>query len=105
MDKDAFEAFKSSHDICDNELAHSFRYDLLAQGGQRPGMEMYRTFRGADPDKKPMLRARGLLKDEPVVEEVEPEAMEAPEPPMLPTKPGAAPTAPIKPTIKPTIKK
>ena len=34
LDKDAFEAFKLSHDLCDKELAHSFRYDLLAQGGQ-----------------------------------------------------------------------
>ena len=67
LDKDAFAAFKECRDICDKELAHSFRYDLLAQGGQRPGMEMYRKFRGADPDKTAMLKARGLWK-EPVVE-------------------------------------
>mgnify|MGYP003291335295 CR=1 FL=1 len=62
-------------DICDKELAHSFRFDLLAQGGQKPGMEMYRKFRGADPDKAAMLKARGLWQEpvveEPVVEEVE----------------------------------
>ena len=68
LDKDAFEAFRQSRDICDKELAHSFRYDLLAQGGQKPGMEMYRKFRGADPDKTAMLKARGLYQ-EPVVEE------------------------------------
>ncbi|MBO5801653.1 MAG: M3 family metallopeptidase [Alistipes sp.] len=67
LDKDAFAAFKECRDICDKELAHSFRYDLLAQGGQRPGMDMYRKFRGADPDKTAMLKARGLWK-EPVVE-------------------------------------
>ena len=67
LDKDAFEAFKLSHDLCDKELARSFRHDLLAQGGQKPGMDMYRKFRGADPDKTPMLKARGLWK-EPVVE-------------------------------------
>ena len=67
LDKDAFEAFRQSRDICDKELAHSFRYDLLAQGGQKPGMEMYRKFRGADPDKTAMLKARGLYQ-EPVVE-------------------------------------
>ena len=102
LDKDAFEAFKSSHDICDNELAHSFRYDLLAQGGQRPGMEMYRTFRGADPDKKPMLRARGLLKEEPVVEETEVvETVELPTHPVTPgMAPKTAPAAPLKPVIK-----
>ena len=68
LDKDAFEAFKLSSDICDKDLAHSFRYDLLAQGGQKPGMEMYRKFRGADPDKTAMLKARGIYQ-EPVVEE------------------------------------
>ena len=32
-------------------------------------MEMYRTFRGADPDKVPMLKARGLWHEpEPVVD-------------------------------------
>ena len=70
LDKDAFEAFKLSSDICDKELARSFRYDLLAQGGQKPGMEMYRKFRGADPDKTAMLKARGLYQEpEPVVED------------------------------------
>ena len=66
LDKDAFAAFKQSRDLCDKDLARSFRYDLLAQGGQRPGMEMYRKFRGADPDKLPMLKARGLW-SEPVI--------------------------------------
>ena len=69
LDKDAFAAFKERRDICDKELATSLRYDLLAQGGQKPGMDMYLKFRGAAPDKKPMLRARGLWKDpEPVVD-------------------------------------
>ena len=104
LDKDAFEAFKSSHDICDKDLAHSFRYDLLAQGGQRPGMEMYRTFRGADPDKVPMLRARGLWNEPEPTEEVETEELESPV--IVPagdlstSKPGQAPKTPIKPSIR-----
>lgn len=104
LDKDAFEAFKSSHDICDKDLAHSFRYDLLAQGGQRPGMEMYRTFRGADPDKMPMLRARGLWNEPEPTEEVETEELESPV--IVPagdlstSKPGQAPKTPIKPSIR-----
>ena len=106
LDKDAFEAFKSSHDICDPALAHSFRYDLLAQGGQRPGMEMYRKFRGADPDKKPMLRARGLLKEEPVVEEVAEDVVEVElASPELRTKPGVAPKVAPREPLKTTIKK
>ena len=104
LDKDAFEAFKSSHDICDKDLAHSFRYDLLAQGGQRPGMEMYRTFRGADPDKVPMLRARGLWNEPEPTEEVETEELESPV--IVPAgdfsapKPGQAPKTPVKPSIR-----
>ena len=88
LDKDAFAAFKECRDICDKELAHSFRYDLLAQGGQRPGMEMYRKFRGADPDKTAMLKARGLWK-EPVVEveeSIEPGAELKPEVPNRPNR-------------------
>jgi hypothetical protein len=58
-------------------------------------MEMYRKFRGADPNKEPMLRSRGLLKDEPAVEETLEDA-EA----VMPQQPGKAPVAPLKPTIK-----
>ena len=81
LDKDAFAAFAESRDICDKELAHSFRYDLLAQGGQRAGMDMYRKFRGADPDKTAMLKARGLW-TEPVVEEQVDEVVETAEAPV-----------------------
>ena len=104
LDKDAFEAFKSSRDICDKELAKSFRYDLLAQGGQRPGMEMYRTFRGADPDKTPMLKARGLWKEpEPIVDTLAEDATELrpmvePGKPMLQTQPKTG--RPVRPMIK-----
>ena len=80
LDKDAFAAFKQSSDICDKELAHSFRYDLLAQGGQLPGMEMYRKFRGADPDKTAMLKARGLWSEPEVVDSLGDESMEPAEP-------------------------
>ena len=78
LDKDAFEAFKLSSDICDKELARSFRYDLLAQGGQKPGMEMYRKFRGADPDKTAMLKARGIYQEPEVVDTLEVALEEAP---------------------------
>ena len=97
LDKDAFEAFKSCSDICDKELAESFRYDVLAQGGQRPGMEMYRKFRGANPDKTPMLRARGLW-EEPVVEEQNTE--EVINNNVERFTPGNAPKTPLKHSIK-----
>ena len=105
LDKDAFAAFKESSDICDKELARSFRYDLLAQGGQRAGMDMYRTFRGANPDKTAMLKARGLWK-EPVEEVVETEVVET-APATLGTSikadPGKRPMIPVKETKKPTL--
>ena len=105
LDKDAFAAFKESSDICDKELARSFRYDLLAQGGQRAGMDMYRTFRGANPDKTAMLKARGLWK-EPVEEVVETEVVES-APAALGTSikadPGKRPMIPVKETKKPTL--
>ena len=108
LDKDAFEAFKASSDICDKEIARSFRYDLLAQGGQRGGMDMYRTFRGADPDKTAMLKARGLWK-EPVVEVEEVVESEATAEELgadIRKEPGKAPVlSPKKPTIKPTLSK
>ena len=105
LDKDAFAAFKESSDICDKELARSFRYDILAQGGQRASMDMYRTFRGANPDKTAMLKARGLWK-EPVEEVVETEVVES-APAALGTSikadPGKRPMIPVKETKKPTL--
>ena len=96
LDQDAFAAFKERRDLCDKELAKLFRYELLAQGGQRPGMEMYRAFRGADPDKKPMLRARGLWN--------EPEPVDTLEEGVVDAQPIVEPGRPIRPTIIPAQK-
>ena len=90
LDKDAFAAFKERRDICDKDLAKSFRYDLLAQGGQKPGMDMYLKFRGAAPDKKPMLRARGLWKDPEPVDSLQQPTHETPKPVFRP-QPGTRP--------------
>ena len=68
LDQDAFEAFRESGDLFNREIAHRLRYKLLARGGEEDGMSLYRAFRLHDPDKKPMLRSRGLWED-PVVEE------------------------------------
>ena len=62
---------------------------------------MYRKFRGANPDKTPMLRARGLLKPEPVVEEqAEETAVEIVDKTVVPVKPVKPAKAPLKPSIK-----
>lgn len=73
LDKDAFEAFVESGDLFNTTIATSFREEILSRGGTRPGMEMYRAFRGANPDKDALLRARGFIEQEPLVEEAEQE--------------------------------
>ena len=75
LDKDAYQAFVESGDIFDKVTAERFRREVLSRGGTRPGMDMYRAFRGAEPDKSAMLIARGLVDAEEVAEE---EQMELP---------------------------
>lgn len=69
LDKDAFQAFVESGDLFDRATAERFRREVLSRGGSRDGMDMYRAFRGADPDKNAMLVARGLVAPEPEVEQ------------------------------------
>ena len=59
LDKDAYELFKQKG-IFDNETAMSFRRNILEMGGSDEPMELYRRFRGADPDPAALVRARGL---------------------------------------------
>lgn len=65
LDKDTFEAFRESGDLFNKKIADDFRRKVLARGGSEDGMTMYRDFRGKDPDKKAMLRSRGLWTPEP----------------------------------------
>jgi peptidyl-dipeptidase Dcp len=59
LDADAFMAFKET-DILDQETAARYREESLSKGGTRPGMELYRNFRGRDPEIGPLLEKRGL---------------------------------------------
>jgi peptidyl-dipeptidase Dcp len=59
LDADAFQAFKETG-LFDRETAERFRREVLSQGGTRPGMELYRNFRGRDPSIEPLLERRGL---------------------------------------------
>ena len=59
LDKDAFELFRQKG-IFDTETAMSFRRNILEKGGSDEAMDLYRRFRGADPDPKALVRARGL---------------------------------------------
>jgi peptidyl-dipeptidase Dcp len=58
LDADAFEAFKENS-LFDQATAAKLR-QLLSRGGSRPGMELYREFRGRDPEIAPLLTRRGL---------------------------------------------
>jgi len=60
LDADAFEFFKEKG-IFNPEVASRFR-KLLEAGGTRHPSEVYREFRGKDPDPEALLRRAGLLK-------------------------------------------
>ena len=59
LDKDAFELFMEKG-VFDTETSMSFRRNILEKGGSEEPMELYRRFRGADPDPSALTRARGL---------------------------------------------
>ncbi len=60
LDSDAFEAFKENG-LFDQATAESFRKNILERGGTEDPMVLYKKFRGAEPDIKPLLKRRGLL--------------------------------------------
>ena len=62
LDADAFDAFKETGDIFDQETAGKFRKYILTEGGWDEPMDQYLRFRGQEPTEVPLLRNRGLLK-------------------------------------------
>ena len=73
LDKDAFEAFVESGNLFNTDIAAAFRKEILSKGGMRRGMDMYRAFRGKNPDKEALLRARGFIEEDEAVEQELPE--------------------------------
>lgn len=63
LDTDAFEAFKTTT-LFNPEKAKSFRENVLEKGGTEDPMVLYKRFRGAKPSIEPLLRKRGLDKNE-----------------------------------------
>ncbi|MCY4780881.1 M3 family metallopeptidase [Sphingobacterium sp. UT-1RO-CII-1] len=59
LDSDAFAAFKEKS-VYDEGTATSFRRNILERGGTGNPAEMYRQFRGADPDPIYLMKKRGL---------------------------------------------
>ena len=75
LDKDAFAAFAETGDIFNRRTAQAFR-KLLSSGGKKDGMTLYREFRGAEPSREPLLKARGLWVEPELTEEPNPENTE-----------------------------
>ena len=60
LDCDAFQAYKETGDIFNQEVATKFRQYILTPGGIDDAMDMYKNFRGKESDTDPLLRNRGL---------------------------------------------
>ncbi len=60
LDADAFEAFKE-HGLFDPATAKAFRTNILEKGGSDDPMDLYRKFRGAEPNPNSLLKRRGLI--------------------------------------------
>jgi len=62
LDADAFAYFKE-HGIFNREIADKFREHVLSKGGTENPMELYKRFRGAEPNIDALLERAGLLKN------------------------------------------
>ena len=60
LDADAFRAFEESGDVYNQDLAGKYRKYVLASGGTDDAMELYKRFRGQEPEIQPLLDKRGL---------------------------------------------
>jgi peptidyl-dipeptidase Dcp len=69
LDKDAFAAFVETGDIFDRNTAEALR-TLLSSGGSKDGMTLYREFRGAEPSREALLKARGFWVEPEPIDEV-----------------------------------
>lgn len=59
LDADTVEWFKNNGGMT-RENGDHFRQTLLSRGGAEDAMQLFRNFRGADPDIAPLLERRGL---------------------------------------------
>ena len=60
LDADAFDYFKT-HGIFNKEIGTKFKEHILSKGGSEHPMELYKKFRGQEPDNDALLRRAGLL--------------------------------------------
>lgn len=89
LDADAFNAFKESGDIFNQELAAKFRQYCLSEVGNDDQMKQYKRFRGVEPNSDALIARRGLnepekkrvvaprpVVEQPVVVPVQPESVQ-----------------------------
>lgn len=60
LDCDAYQAYKETGNIFNQEVADKFRKYILAPGGIDDAMDMYINFRGKEPGIEALLKNRGL---------------------------------------------
>ena len=60
LDADAFELFKEKG-LFNGDVARKFRTQILSRGGTAHPMELYKNFRGREPDPDALLRRDGLI--------------------------------------------
>lgn len=60
LDADAYNAFKETGDIFNQEVASKFRKEILERAGEDDAMTLYINFRGKKPGIDPLLKNRGL---------------------------------------------
>jgi oligopeptidase A len=62
LDADAFDRFLQDG-LFSRAVGNAFRRTILERGDSRDPAELYRDFRGRDPDVRPLLRRSGLPAD------------------------------------------
>jgi len=60
LDADAF-AFFQENGIFNKEIATKFKDCILSKGGTEPPMELYKKFRGHEPNADALLKRAGLM--------------------------------------------
>ncbi|MEP2943145.1 MAG: M3 family metallopeptidase [Hyphomicrobiales bacterium] len=60
MDADAFQAFKETGDVFDDDMANKLLANIYSAGGSRDPAELYVAFRGQMPQIDALLEGRGL---------------------------------------------
>jgi peptidyl-dipeptidase Dcp len=60
LDADAFEYFKEQG-LFNKEIGTKFKNSILSKGGSKHPMDLYKEFRGREPDPNSLLRRNGLV--------------------------------------------